>query len=419
MTENKVHNLLFDGDCPLCLRIVRRTRDLLEKRGFALVPLQTDWVRTRLDLPEEELLKEMHLLTVDDRVLRAVDAYVFIWRKIWWCFPLRILAHVPGVRFLMDALYRWVARNRMCLSGDCSLPRQPPSKKGPGILGWLPLLALPGLTIAFQNHFPEKWIFMWVLAFAIYFGCKWLTLSRTWANGLRGGPARSLGYLFLWPGMDAKPFMDDTEPAEKPAWGEWLGAWFKFLLGTFILWGLTPLAGESSPILSAWTGMLGVILMLHFGSFHLMSLAWRSFGVVAEPIMRSPVMSTSLSLFWSERWNRGFNQLAHDLVFRVTYRRFGVGTAILLVFLVSGLVHDLVISLPAGAMFGLPTAYFMIQGVGVLIERSRHGRRRGLKGGAMGWVFMCIFTVGPAYWLLHEPFLLNVILPFLKAIKAL
>jgi hypothetical protein len=288
-----------------------------------------------------------------------------------------------------------------------------------GILSWFPLLALSGLPIAFQNHFPEKWIFMWVLAFAFYFGCKWLTLVRARINGVKGGLARSLGYLLLWPGMDAKRFMADSEVADTPATGEWLAAAFKFILGAIILWGVTPRIGETSTTLSAWTGMLGLTLMLHFGSFHLISLAWRSSGVVAEPIMRSPVTATSLSLFWSERWNRGFNQLAHDLVFRATYRRGGVSLGILLVFLVSGLVHDLIISLPAGALFGLPTAYFMIQGIGVLIERSHHGRRLGLKGGAKGWVFMCIFTVGPAYWLFHEPFVLNVILPFLKAIKAL
>ena len=177
--------------------------------------------------------------------------------------------------------------------------------------------------------------------------------------------------------------------------------------------------GEFRPVLAAWMGMLGIILILHFGSFHLAALAWRSLGVAAEPLMRSPALSTSLSVFWSERWNRGFNRLAHDLVFRITYRRFGVGAAIMLVFLISGLVHDLVISLPAGVMFGLPTAYFIIQGIGVLIERSRHGRRMGLRAGVKGWAFMCVFTVGPAYWLFHEPFILNVILPFLKAIGAL
>ena len=419
MPEGKGHWLLYDGACPFCLQWVNRWRGMLEPRGFGLAELQADWVRRRLDLPEEELLNEMCVLTGDDRVLGAVDALIYIWRRIWWCLPLWLFAHVPGVRFLMGRAYRWVAGNRMCLSGACSLHRHPRARVGPGIITWLPLLTLPGMAIAFRNHFPEKWIFMWVLAFAIYISCKWLTLARAWARGLSSGPGRALGYLFLWPDMDARSFMDDAKPAVKPALREWMAAWFKFLLGAFILWGLTPMVGEARPIPAAWVGMVGIIFMLHFGSFHLMALAWRSLGVAAEPLMRSPALATSLSAFWSERWNRGFNQLAHDLVFRVTFRQFGVSAAILLVFLASGLVHDLVISLPAGAMFGLPTMYFMIQGIGVLVERSHRGRRLGLNRGARGWMFMFVFTAGPAYWLFHKPFLLNVIHPFLKAIGAL
>ena len=165
--------------------------------------------------------------------------------------------------------------------------------------------------------------------------------------------------------------------------------------------------------------MIGLVFMLHFGSLHLLALAWRSHGVAAEPIMRAPAASTSLSAFWSERWNRGFNQLAHDLIFRPTFRHIGVVWSMLLVFLASGLIHDLVISVPAGALFGLPTAYFLLQGVGVLVERSRLGRRAGLNCGAAGWVFMFVFTAGPAYWLFHEPFIINVMNPFLEAIGVL
>ena len=94
--------------------------------------------------------------------------------------------------------------------------------------------------------------------------------------------------------------------------------------------------------------------------------------------MRAPAVATSLSAFWGERWNRGFNELAHELIFHKTFRRLGVAWAMLLVFLASGLIHDLVISVPAGTWFGLPTAYFVLQGIGVLIERSRWGRRAGL-----------------------------------------
>ncbi len=234
-----------------------------------------------------------------------------------------------------------------------------------------------------------------------------------------GGIGRSLGYLFLWPGMDAKPFMGEGEPASKPVAGEWLAAGFKLLLGACILWGLVFMVGEARPILAGWCGMLGIIFLLHFGSFHLLALAWRLCGVAAEPIMRASAAATSLSAFWSERWNRGFNQLAHDLIFRKTFRRIGVAWAMLLVFLASGLIHDLVIFVPAEAGFGLPTAYFLAQGIGVLIERSRLGRRLGLNCGAAGWLFMFIFTAAPAYWLFHIPFINRVMSPFLKAIGAL
>ena len=86
--------------------------------------------------------------------------------------------------------------------------------------------------------------------------------------------------------------------------------------------------------------------------------------------MAKPILSKTLSEFWGKRWNLGFRQLAHDLIFRPLHKRIGVGAASLLVFVVSGLIHDLVISLPARGGYGLPTGYFVLQGVGVSLERS-------------------------------------------------
>ena len=421
MTEKNGNTLLFDGDCPFCRSMVDRWRGTLERRGFELVPLQAEWVRRRLDLPEEELLREMRVLTPDGRVLGGAAALVHVWGKIWWAWPLWLLALMPGAKWLLERVYRWVADRRMCISGACSLHAHPTPKRGLAVIGWLPLLTLPAAIVACRSEFPEDlmWVFMWVLAGAIFMSCKWLTWVRALSGGGMGGIGRALGYLFLWPGMDAKPFMGEGEPARKPAPREWLAAGFKLLLGAGIMWGLVPLAGEARPIAAGWCGMIGLIFILHFGAFHLLALAWRARGVAAEPIMRAPAASTSLSAFWGERWNRGFNQLAHDLLFRTTYRRIGVAGAMLLVFLASGLVHDLVISVPAGALYGLPTAYFLVQGIGVLIERSRLGRRAGLNRGAAGWLFMAIFTAGPAYWLFHVPFINAVMNPFLRVIGAL
>ena len=284
---------------------------------------------------------------------------------------------------------------------------------------WLPICTLPVLTIIYFDSFSESWVFMWVLAYAIYISCKWLTLARTWMKGFTCEPYRAFCYLFLALDMDAKPFMDEAKAVKKPAFREWFAALSKLLIGICVLWIVTPVAGEFNQYLAAWLGMFGIISILHFGLFHAVALAWRSQGVGAVPLMQSPALSTSLSAFWSERWNTGFNQLAHDLVFRFVYRRYGVAVAMLLVFLISGLVHDLVISLPAGRMFGFPTIYFLIQGFGVLIERSKKGRRMGLNRGLKGWLFMFVFTAGPAYWLFHEAFLDNVMVPFLKAIHAI
>ena len=87
----------------------------------------------------------------------------------------------------------------------------------------------------------------------------------------------------------------------------------------------------------------------------------------------------------------------------------------MIAFAVSGLIHELVISLPAGAGYGLPTGYFLLQGLAVLAGRQWNVLRNGISG----WVFTMLVVAGPAYWLFHPPFIKNVILPFMRAIGAL
>ena len=134
--------------------------------------------------------------------------------------------------------------------------------------------------------------------------------------------------------------------------------------------------------------MAGLVLLLHFGSFQIVALMWQSAGMNAKPIMSAPLRATSLAEFWGKRWNLGFRQLGYELIFRPLHRVLGVELAGLLVFLVSGLIHDLVISVPARGGYGLPTGYFLLQGAGITMEHSRWGKRLGLAHGARGWLFM-------------------------------
>jgi Membrane bound O-acyl transferase family len=282
---------------------------------------------------------------------------------------------------------------------------------------WVPVLVLPVTAAAFGNLLPP-WAFMWVLSFAVYFSLKWLTWWRARSETAHRA-WRSVAYLFAWPGMDAEAFLDANQRVGAPAPSSWLGAATETSLGAVLLWIVARSVPERDPLIRGWIGMVGLILTLHFGLFQMLAFLWQSFGVTAKPIMQAPLRSTSLGEFWGKRWNLGFRQLAHALIFRTMYRSLGVGAASFLVFVASGLIHDLVISVPAHGGYGLPTLYFVIQGVGVMIERSDLGKLIGLAQGVRGWSFMSVILVGPVFWLFHPWFVLRVILPFMRAIHAL
>jgi len=283
------------------------------------------------------------------------------------------------------------------------------------LAGWLPLLGLP-LAVVATLHAAEPWVFMWALAASIFAGFKWLTWWR--AGGARSG-WRSLAYLLLWPGMDAASFLNPAARATTPALREWVAAALKTLAGAALFWGVARLATPVSILAAGWIGLFGLIFLLHFGSFHLVSLAWRTVGIQARPIMDSPIRAASLSELWGRRWNLAFHVLARDLVVGVARNRFGAAGATLLAFAASGLLHDLVISVPARGGYGLPTAYFLLQGIGLLLERSPLGVRLGLRGGPRGHVYALVVAAAPGFWLFHPPFVLRVIVPFMRALGAL
>ena len=133
--------------------------------------------------------------------------------------------------------------------------------------------------------------------------------------------------------------------------------------------------------------------------------------------MRSPINAPSLSKLWGGRWNTAFTDLMNAHVLKPTAKRFGVVAGTAAVFGLSGLLHEMVISVPAGAGYGLPTAYFLLQCAGVLIEKSAIGRRLGLGRGLKGRVFAFAVAGGPIFILFPPSFVANVVIPMIKAIE--
>lgn len=258
------------------------------------------------------------------------------------------------------------------------------------------------------------WGVMWLLAVGIFAICKILTW-RVEHRSLSSGAA--VAYLLGWPGLNPLPFSRRAQlvggvPADK-----WIRASARTALGVVLIAVAIDLRPEGRPLLSGWIGMIGLVFLLHFGTFDLLACLWRHVGYDVQPLMESPHRSTSLIEFWSHRWNRAFRDLSHRLVLRPLRGRLGPTGAMCAVFLISGLIHDLVISVPARGGYGLPSAYFLLQAVGVVLQRTTWMKRAGLNSGVRGWFVTALWLIVPLPLLFHEPFVIRVILPFLDALR--
>ena len=259
------------------------------------------------------------------------------------------------------------------------------------------------------------WVWMCLMACGLLTVLKW----ATWRSAADRLPAvLTVGYFLAWPGLNAASFVGTSPDVARPRAREWAGPLLYLLAGLGIVWWLCPVVGQLDSTYAGMLGFAGLILFLHFGLFSVLALLWRRAGYDIRPIMNAPMRAASLLDFWSRRWNIAFRDAANQLIVRRFQRRLGPRTAAMLVFLVSGLVHELVITLPAGAGYGGPTLYFLIQAAGVGIQRLPVTRAWGLDRGLAGRVVTGVFLIAPVGFLFPSEFFEGVMAPFLDAIGA-
>lgn len=210
----------------------------------------------------------------------------------------------------------------------------------------------------------------------------------------RLAPARALGYWTLWPGMDARPFATTA-----PASGAGLLAWALLKMGAgagllFVRVGI--------PAIDVVRVFAAIGLLVHFGLCDMLAAFWRLRGVPVERLFVNPLASKTLGEFWGRRWNLAFHAVARDYVFRPAARRWGGGAGVLLTFVFSGVLHELLLSVPAGGGFGLPFAYFLLHGLLVMAER---------RWGVGGRTWTLFWVLAPAPLLFHPWFVRSLIWP--------
>jgi hypothetical protein len=133
----------------------------------------------------------------------------------------------------------------------------------------------------------------------------------------------------------------------------------------------------------------------------LVSLGHLAFGLRVPPIHSIPILSRTVSEFWSRRWNRPVNAWLAEVVFRPIARRRRAAAALAAAFAVSALLHAW-LAAPLGLVpAALVGSYFVVEGLVVIAER-RMNVASWPEALARAWTLAAILAPLP---LLAEPFL--------------
>jgi predicted DCC family thiol-disulfide oxidoreductase YuxK len=118
--------ILYDGDCGLCDRLVQFVLPRDPRGYFHFAALQSEFARARLAaaaLPPDDL--DTMVLIESGKVHVRSTAALRVLRKLRWPWPL-FYPFVIVPRFVRDAVYRFIARNRhrwFARPSVCGLPK--------------------------------------------------------------------------------------------------------------------------------------------------------------------------------------------------------------------------------------------------------------------------------------------------------
>jgi predicted DCC family thiol-disulfide oxidoreductase YuxK len=109
--------LFFDGNCGMCTRAVYAIARLDRTGGLRTEPLQGEGVAERLHVPETRLLDAARWLDASGDVYDSAEAMnAALSAALGTRLPL-LVYRLPGIRWVQDAVYRYVAGHRYRFPG--------------------------------------------------------------------------------------------------------------------------------------------------------------------------------------------------------------------------------------------------------------------------------------------------------------
>ena len=124
--------LLYDGECPLCMREVRWLQKKNRKGRLAFEDVSAPGFDAgRYGASREELLGVIHGVLPNGQIVRRVEVFRQAYRAVgmgWLIAP----TGWPALRWFFDGLYAVFARHRIrigelfgrkCVAGTCGVPQ--------------------------------------------------------------------------------------------------------------------------------------------------------------------------------------------------------------------------------------------------------------------------------------------------------
>jgi len=126
--------MLYDGFCALCMQSLRMIRPLDWRGAIEYLNLQ-EWDNVSQRFPQleyEQLMGAVHVVRPDGAVLAGYKGVRELLRQLpltMWLYPILLL---PGVSWLGDKVYNWIAAHRYqfnrifggpteCVDGTCKV----------------------------------------------------------------------------------------------------------------------------------------------------------------------------------------------------------------------------------------------------------------------------------------------------------
>lgn len=276
-----------------------------------------------------------------------------------------------------------------------------------GPLAWSPPLLVVVAALRYGTGWPPQ-LRLAVTTLVLYAALKATAILRQPPGELlRASPAGRLAYLTVWPGMSLAPFQ--ARGSSHPDGRRWLHrGLIRMAIGGVAMLVLSRWAPQLSDGLLGWAGIGALLLTVHLGYADVLSGLLRHAGFPVQRLFDNPLASRSLTEFWSRRWNLAFVEMDRLLVVPLL-RRLGPATSLIGVFVISGLLHELAISFPAGAGWGLPSCYFLLHGALATLER--HLLRPWRWPGTLARIWTWSWLLVPLPLLFHTPFRRALIVP--------